>query len=679
MDHRIELPKNRTSRWVSWWRPVTLAVLVSFAFAQPIFSILRANATFLLAHSLEGPRIVWYSLALLLVPTSIVLAIDLVGAWVGGRTGQIVYLILAGVLLGLTIAPPLNRSLTFGGAVSMVVLVVAIAAGIAIFRLPQATDAVRYAFVAPLAFISLFLFVGPASVLRAANDPSAYAIEPSKTPPIVWVIFDQLPLALLVDEGGEILEKRFPNFARLQEISTWFPNATTVAPSTDLAVPSALAGVYPTVGKLPISAEYPRNVFTLLAENYEIEAHETVTRLCPRSICGQSASSRGFLWDDTRTVMVRTLLADDVADRLVPEFNDRWAGFGDEMPDAPGSNSRVGGDDRAVFAAFLEELGTSAGPALHYLHQEKPHEPLLFLPDGRSYDFCSCYFTTADGRWPNSPEMLDQRMQQYIMQVMHVDRELGLLLDRLEHVEMMDEAVLVVMSDHGASLLPGNYNRQIDPATHSDTLPVPLFIRLPGAAGGSVDGRSAQIVDVLPTLLDALGVSDSGVTFDGESLFGPIPTDESVTVVTADGLEELDRPPAATESPMVPMVDSLLPEPDDPFTFGPDHDLVGSEVIDGNQRRSQLTAEVATLRRLADVDLNSDHVPAHVIGELIGRDAPVRLAVALNGTIAGVGSTFYNQGWRISIMADPRYLVAGPNQLGLFEVDDSGLLAIDLG
>ena len=324
------------------------------------------------------------------------------------------------------------------------------------------------------------------------------------------MIFDQLPLALLVDEGGEILEEEVPELRSTPGDLDFVSHATTVAPVPTLQSRRRLAGVYPTVGKLPISAEYPRNVFTLLAENYEIQAHETVTRLCPCSICGQSASPRGFLWDDTRTVMVRTLLADDVADRSFPNSTIAGRGSATRCQTPPAVTPGLVGDDRAVFAAFLEELGTSAGPALHYLHQEKPHEPLLFLPDGRSYDFCSCYFTTADGRWPNSPEMLDQRMQQYIMQVMHVDRELGLLLDRLEQVGMMDEVVLVVMSDHGASLLPGNYNRQIDPATHSDTLPVPLFIRVPGAAGGSVDGRSAQIVDILPTLLDALGVRDSG-------------------------------------------------------------------------------------------------------------------------------------------------------------------------
>jgi hypothetical protein len=270
-------------------------------------------------------------------------------------------------------------------------------------------------------------------------------------------------------------------------------------------------------------------------------------------------------------------------------------------------------------------------------------------------------------------------MQRYVMQAMSADRDLGRMLDRLQAIDLFDDAMIVVMSDHGASPLPGNFNRNYSDANRNDVLPVPMFIKLPQQTGGVVDTRATQLIDILPTVLDVQEIDGQRLELDGLSLLGePSPADPTF-LITNNGVDVVDPAPRVTESPMIEWIDSLLPEPADPFVFGPNGALVGtsvSELVDGT---SDLTALVLTTDELAMVDLNSDYVPAHVIGELMGSDGPVAVAVALNGTIAGVGMTFDNDVWRISVMVDPQYIQAGRNEIALYEVTASGLLAIELG
>ena len=55
--------------------------------------------------------------------------------------------------------------------------------------------------------------------------------------PVVFLMLDEFPQGALLDTNGALDAKRFPGFARLVSVSTWYPGATTVAPWTNLAVP----------------------------------------------------------------------------------------------------------------------------------------------------------------------------------------------------------------------------------------------------------------------------------------------------------------------------------------------------------------------------------------------------------------------------------------------------------
>ena len=101
-------------------------------------------------------------------------------------------------------------------------------------------------------------------------------------------------------------------------------------------------------------------------------------------------------------------------------------------------------------------------------------------------------------RFPNAP---------YNGGIAYVDDIVGKLLDYLRSQGLYDKALIAIAADHGESL--GEHGE----LTHSiflydATIHVPLLLKLPGnRLGGKHVSATASLVDLAPTLLDALGQS----------------------------------------------------------------------------------------------------------------------------------------------------------------------------
>ena len=114
------------------------------------------------------------------------------------------------------------------------------------------------------------------------------------------IVFDEFPVATLIDEQGGIRAEDFPGFARLAEDGTWFRNAVGSHERTEEALPTILSGnVAPLDEKVPTAAEYPETLFTLLGGSYRVSASESVTELCPTTVCVGGSRERlpwGYRW-----------------------------------------------------------------------------------------------------------------------------------------------------------------------------------------------------------------------------------------------------------------------------------------------------------------------------------------------------------------------------------------------
>ena len=92
------------------------------------------------------------------------------------------------------------------------------------------------------------------------------------------IVFDQLPLASLLDAGGLIDRKLYPAFAGLADEATWFRNATAVAASTGWALPPIVTGIHPRRNSRRMVAADPNNLFTFLSGSYRMNVVEPITR-----------------------------------------------------------------------------------------------------------------------------------------------------------------------------------------------------------------------------------------------------------------------------------------------------------------------------------------------------------------------------------------------------------------
>jgi len=669
------------------WAWAELLVLTTFAMAQPLFALVGANPAFLVAHALSGWKVVAWAIVVIVVPWVVVVALEEACIAVAPAHTRTIRIVARALLVGFGVAGPVTRATGLDGAASLACFVGVTAlfawlAGMALQRVDRLRLALRVGLFVPVAFLAGFLFLSPAAALVTPGETGGGGAAATDVP-VVWLVFDQFPSAMLVDAQGEIRHDAFPNFSRLADASTWYPAATTVASSTVIATSSALSGTLATPGTPPVATSFPDNLFTALAASHDVVALENVTQLCPDELCGSAEQvDLGALASDTRTIAVRAVLPDAVADRIVPEIGTRWANFDQEVVEADhdGLQTRFSNDDGARVDEFLAALAPMPAASLRYLHIERPHEALLFLPDGRVYEHCACYALTDEGVWPEEPAMARQRLQRYLLQAMSVDTVLGQVMDELERTDQFDDAMFVVMSDHGVALWPGSPNREVTADTAADTLPVPMFVKYPAGTGAGVrDPRAAQVIDLFPTVLDVVDAPPPA-DLDGETLAGPATSGPEPIWVIDDGeTTQWDTAPDPLESPLVAWIDDEFPDLATPWAFGPNASLYGTGPADRVVGEpTSLVASLTMLPGLADVDVEAREVPAHVIGEMQGTDEPVEVVVALNGTIAGMGTTFLKDSWMISLMVDPAMLVDGANILEVYAVEAGTLRPIEV-
>ena len=291
-----------------------LAVLWAFAVAQPVYDLLGRNPTFFVAHRAGPADLVLFALVVSLGPVAILALLFGTFARIGVGSGWPLVAAVA-VLVSLVALPPLHRAggmptwMVFAGAGGLGVLAALVYARLATMRsiLTALTPAV-------LVFPLVFLLHSPVSRLLRPEAGTIRASGVRHAPPIVFVVFDGLALTSLLDASGAVDAVRYPAFARLAGLSTWYRDTTTVAEVTQLAVPAILTGRYPRPSReVPTAADHPHNLFTLFAGLHDMHVHESLTALCPGWLCGVAAGEPALtrlrsMLSDTRVVYAHFLL-----------------------------------------------------------------------------------------------------------------------------------------------------------------------------------------------------------------------------------------------------------------------------------------------------------------------------------------------------------------------------------
>jgi arylsulfatase A-like enzyme len=199
----------------------------------------------------------------------------------------------------------------------------------------------------------------------------------------------------------------------------------------------------------------------------------------------------------------------------------------------------------------LDRLARSTKPFLLFLRHMDPHSP--YLPPqpfdrmfyhgnerdrrNRSMDpvwafkpFCD-YFAS----WMPGVTDKDYVIAQYDGAVAYMDACMQVLFEALRDLDILDETIVVINSDHGETL----YDHECwfdHHGLYDNTLKVPLIIRYPKKVPAAVRVKGYnQHKDLVPTIMDLAGIRPD-VKFDGQSLMklvrGRVPSFEPSLYIT---------------------------------------------------------------------------------------------------------------------------------------------------
>lgn len=693
-----------------------LLALCGFAIAQPLLDVFGNAPEEFVFRGASRFDIVAFALVLSLAPALVLWGVEAAVGVVDATARRWLHVGFLAALLAIFVLQLLKEASGLRGVPLAVVAALAgVGFGVLYLKVTGARVWLAFAAGGSAVFLVLFLVFSPVADLLDTGEVAAAELEGIENPaPVVVLVFDELPTATLVDATGALAADLYPNLARLAGISTWYRNATTVSSQTWHAMPSLLTGDYPVDGTVPIAADHPESLFTLLGGAYDLHVTESITRICPDNLCESTTGSEhtgglratlGDAWDVWRD----QVSLDDPATDPTAGFVESVAGepaITDDAPaTAPDGRALDFGDyeanQPARFDTFLAGLGSSEGdaPTLDYLHVLLPHEPWRYLPSGQTYDHPDVVPGKVDDRWVDETWPVDLARQRHLLQMRYTDALVGVLLDRLDELGVLDEALIVVTADHGVAFRPGELVRGVDTdELAEEILPeiawVPLFVKAPGQTAGEVSDANVELIDVVPTVADLLGV-ELPWDVDGISLVEQPEgrrTDDKVFyqsrtgigIVGAGNRYEVDGPSGLAEA-FARGTDALLAaDPADPlrsYRVGSRPELVGRPVAD--LERGPTTSLTASLDvgALAAVDTAAATLPVFVSGRLEGVDgASPTVAVAVNGRIAAVAPTF---GWEgadhtVAALVPPDLLVAGANDVELFVLDGNELLPVEL-
>ncbi len=261
-----------------------------------------------------------------------------------------------------------------------------------------------------------------------------------------------------------------PHLDALAKECVLYENARTVAPLTLPAHASMLTGLLP-----PRHGLHDNGIAVLPA------AASTLAEL---------AGARGVA---TAAVVSATVL--DRAFGLDQGF-ESW-----QQPEPPATPLATRfGEFRAQEAVELARRWLSrrerGKPFFLWLHLFDPHVP---------YEPPAAFLRQAGGH-------------PYLGEVAAMDAALGDFLAPLRADGTLDRTLLIVVADHGESL--GEHGEPTHGALcYEPTVRVPLLVRFPGGRrAGERSGEPASVVDVFPTVAEALGLAAGG-DLEGRSLW----------------------------------------------------------------------------------------------------------------------------------------------------------------
>jgi len=678
---------SRDSAKEASWAYLNLAVLWTFAVAQPLFDLLKDNPEFFAARGSTGFDIVSFSVLLVVLPPALLLGIELLLGLIRREVRLGAHVFFLAVLAALIAAQALKKSVD---ASDTLLIVLSLAVGAAIAALWWRAEPVR-SFLnvlspAPLVFLLLFLLSGQISELAFPSEAKARSIGGVARAPIVVVLLDELPSNTLVDANDKLDVKRFPGFGELAKNATWFKNAYTVYDSTERAQPAIMDGDLPAKDRQPISSDHPNSIFSLFAKSHRMNVSEEATSVCSSQLCTDTHPDESYgkrissMSEDLGLVWLHVVSPPEIENDLA-SVSENWGNFGgggDEEtasadPAKRHTRRNLNGGRAIRFQEWIDNIVPGRRPGLNFKHTLMPHVPWQYLPSGKRYrKVPNDVISGLSNQSFEDTGQLNVLLQRHVLQTGFADLELQRLWKRLRSQGLWDDSLIVVAADHGVAFPHARERRRLTRENAAEIAPVPLLIKAPGQKKAKVDDAWVETIDILPTIFDILNL-DPRVKMDGKSAFSEeVQNRDELRILIRNKFDVLRIPVDDFTRERRAIIDrnqtlfgSGADGPERIFQVGPHPELIGQPASAAGE---PLDVDLSYKRDYANVGSDPTYVPVHVVGKVNGPDRhPRDIAVAVNGTIRAVGNTFKlaagDDGELVSVLVPETAFHDGRNQV----------------
>jgi len=130
-----------------------------------------------------------------------------------------------------------------------------------------------------------------------------------------------------------------------------------------------------------------------------------------------------------------------------------------------------------------------------------------------------------------SEEEIDYIRGLYAGEACFVDHCFGAFYEGMEELGLLDSSIVVVLADHGHPLADHGKFLKGGDRLYSELLKVPFMVRLPGGEKARDTGAVVQFPDLLPTVLELVGLGNNNISMHGKSF----------SSVLLDGVDEHRR------------------------------------------------------------------------------------------------------------------------------------------
>lgn len=260
-----------------------------------------------------------------------------------------------------------------------------------------------------------------------------------------------------------------------------YERAYAPVPSTGPSMVSMLSGLYP-----------QHHGVRLLCQRLLPDVITFVDHLRRAGYQAAAVVSNAVLADSATGLAARFDYYDDFVDEQEP--------FRDDMFERTAARTT----DAALY--WLTAKRDTGKPFFLWVHYIDPHGPYR-PPEDKPVDFShSSPAPISPDRVPSYARESDvtdgnEYVDRYDEEIAYTDREVGRLLETLEHLGLADGAAMIFTSDHGESMMDHDQWFRHEVCVYEEMVRVPLAIRY-GTGEAARSKVPVSTIDLMPTILE---------------------------------------------------------------------------------------------------------------------------------------------------------------------------------